>query len=62
MANSNEISTFNPNAKDVELKTRGRLVSVRQGYYSLFCLSEQNVIRRAAKFIVDSRYPFLYKL
>ena len=58
MATTNDVAEFDLNTKNAVPRTRVTLVPSRQGNYSLFCLSEQNCLRRAAKLIVESRYPF----
>ena len=55
---ANEEDQGNCNARISPPKLRPTFLLKREGNYSLFCLPERNCIRRAAVFIVKSRYPF----
>ncbi|CAB4001908.1 voltage-dependent N-type calcium channel subunit alpha-1B-like isoform X1, partial [Paramuricea clavata] len=56
MATADDVAEFEANTKTLEARrARESLVISRQGNYSLFCLSEQNCVRRAATVIVESR-------
>lgn len=58
MATADDVAEFEANPKTIEARrARESLVVSRRGNYSLFCLSEQNCVRRAATVIVESRYP-----
>ena len=58
MATLNQVAVLDSNPKNDEARARVGPVTIRHGSYSLLCLSEQNFLRRGAKFIVESRYPF----
>jgi hypothetical protein len=55
---ADDATELNVNENDAAPRTRMSLVPSRQGNYSLFCLSDQNCLRRAARLIVEWRYPF----
>lgn len=53
MATNHELNT-----KNDDRQTRGVAHSTNKGHRSLFCLSEDNILRRSAEFIVNTKYPF----
>lgn len=59
MAEAANVETEEQNHKNNESKTREAQVLSRQGNYSLLCLSESNCLRRAARVVVESRYPLI---
>lgn len=64
MVNGSHHNSTSLSPSDVE-KDRGCCASIvyfvqHDHEYSLYCLSTSNPVRRLCRFIVDSKYPFLY--